>query len=141
METLKFIGSSFGYILSAIALLTMVINFIRRQLGGFVKKETKTDDLITRIERLEKTVEKYTAENNASMEQLMERTKHQEHASKQVLAYIIEYTYNRKKAEKSLTPIELERITNAYPVYHTELHGNSYISQIYDEMINEWTHE
>ena len=141
MEILKFIGSSFGYILSAIALLTMIINYMRRKLGGFVKKETKSDDYAERMERLEKLLEEHIADNKAFNEQVLQMLKHQGHASKQTLAHIIENTYHMKKSVKRLDPIELKRITNAYAVYHGELDGNSYITQIYEEMIDDWEHE
>ena len=64
----------------------------------------------------------------------------QGHASKQSLAFIIESTYTQKKNIKQLTPLELKRITSAYPVYHDELEGNSYITELYTEMIDEWEH-
>ena len=141
METLKFIGNSFGYILSAIALFAMTVNYIRKKLGWFVKKETKFDDYAERMTRLEKLLEEHIAENKSFNEQVLKMLKYQGDASKQTLAHIIENTYHMKKSIKKLNQIELKRITNAYAVYHGELDGNSYITQIYEEMMEDWEHE
>lgn len=40
---------------------------------------------------------------------------------------------------KTLDSVALKRVVNAYAIYHNELNGNSYISNIYDEMM-EWEH-
>ena len=141
MEILKFIGSSFGYILSAIALITMVVNHRRRKLGEFVKKETNSDVYADRMERLEKMLTEHIEDNKVFNEQVLTMLNKQGHASKQTLAHIIENTYHLKKGVKRLDAIELKRITNAYAVYHNELDGNSYITQIYDEMMENWEHD
>lgn len=141
MEVLKFIGSSFGYVLSAIALITMAVNRRRRKLGEFVKKETNSDEYAERMERLEKMLTEHIEDNKAFNEQVLTMLNKQGHASKQTLAHIIENTYHLKKNVKRLDAIELKRITNAYSVYHNELDGNSYITQIYDEMMDNWEHD
>lgn len=141
MEVLKFIGSSFGYILSAIALITMAVNRRRRKLGEFVKKETNSDEYAERMERLEKMLIEHIEDNKAFNEQVLTMLNKQGHASKQTLAHIIENTYHLKKNVKRLDAIELKRIANAYSVYHNELDGNSYITQIYDEMMDNWEHD
>lgn len=139
-KVFQLVGSSFGYILSLCAIVTMIVNHIRKKAGGFVRKETKSQALNDRLDRIENMLQAQNEEDDKFRNNVLNMLKKQGHASKQSLAFIIESTYTQKKNVKQLTPLELKRITSAYPVYHDELEGNSYITELYNEMINDWEH-
>lgn len=140
IEVFQLIGSSFGYILSAVAVVTMVVKYIHRKVGGFVKKESGADLYERRLVKLEKLMEQQLEDDKSFQEKVLEMLMYQSHANKQTLANIIESTYHKNKLTKELDSIELKRIVNAYDIYHNELGGNSYITEIYTEMIDEWEH-
>lgn len=140
IEIFKFVGSSFGYFLSFCAIVTMVVSYLRKKFGGFVRKEIKSQDLDERLDRIENILNTQKDEDEKFRTKVLDMLHKQGHASKQSLAFIIESTYTQKKDVKQLTSIELKRITSAYPVYHDELEGNSYITKIYTEMVEDWEH-
>lgn len=141
IEIFKLIGSSFGYILSAVAVITMVIKFAHQKVGGFVKKESGADSYEQRLAKLEELMEKQVVDDKSFQEQVLKMLKYQSNASKQTLANIIESTYHTNKFNKELDAVELKRVVNAYDIYHNEFGGNSYISEIYTEMIEDWVHK
>ena len=60
----------------------------------------------------------------------------QNNVNKRVLANIIETTYYENREDRTLDTNQLKRVTEAYVLYHSEqIHGNSYISQLYEEMM------
>lgn len=140
VELFKLIGCSFGYIVSFCAVVTMVVKYIRKKAGGFVRSETNAQDVDERLSRIEEMLQAQNEEDDKFRADVLSMLKKQGHASKQSLAFIIESTYTQKKNVKELTPLELKRITSAYSVYHDELEGNSYITELYTEMMNEWEH-
>lgn len=140
VEMFKLIGSSFGYILSFCAIVTMIATFVHKKVGGFIRNETKSQDLNDRLGRIENMLQGQNEEDDKFRSDVRNMLNKQGHASKQSLAFIIENTYTQKKNVKQLTPLELKRITSVYPVYHDELEGNSYITELYTEMIDEWEH-
>lgn len=140
IEIFKLIGSSFGYILSFCAIVTMIATFVHKKVGGFIRSETKSQDLDERLGKIENMLQVQNEEDDKFRSDVRNMLNKQGHASKQSLAFIIESTYTQKKNIKQLTPLELKRITSAYPVYHDELEGNSYITELYTEMIDEWEH-
>lgn len=89
---------------------------------------------------MEKLMEQQLEDDKSFQEKVLKMLMYQSHANKQTLANIIESTYHKNKLTKELDSIELKRIVNAYDIYHNELGGNSYITEIYTEMIDEWEH-
>jgi len=52
------------------------------------------------------------------------------------MANIIETTYYTNREKRCLDMNEFRRITEVYEIYHSdEIHGNSYISELYEEMM------
>ncbi len=140
LELYKLIGSSFGYILSFCAIVTMVVTFVHKKVRGFVRNEANSEDVDKRLDRIEDMLKAQNEEDDKFRTDVRNMLKKQGHASKQSLAFILENTYTQKKSVKQLTPLELKRITSAYSVYHDELEGNSYITELYTEMMDEWEH-
>ncbi len=139
-ETLMLIGSSLGYVISAITLITMIVKHFRAKASGFIKKESKADAYEQRLQNLENLLNQQIKEDKEFKEKIYALISHQSHADRQLLANIIETTYYQNKDTKTLDSIALKRITNAYAIYHDEFNGNSYISAIYTEMIEDWEH-
>lgn len=140
MEWYKVIGSSFGYLMSAIALITLIVKAIRGKLGGFVKQESNAKCYGDRLDKLEVLIAKSAEDNAQFHDRVLGMLNSLGHASKQLLANSIEDTYNQKKNVRQLNSTELKRVVNAYDIYHNELGGNSYISEIYREMTEDWAH-
>lgn len=139
-ETIVLIGSSLGYIISAITLITMTIKHFRSKASGFIKQESKADAYEQRLQSLENLLNQQIKDDKEFKDKMYEMISHQNHADRQLLANIIETTYYQNKDTKTIDSIALKRITNAYSIYHDEFNGNSYISAIYEEMIEDWEH-
>lgn len=123
MDTVKNIGSILGYIISLLTLITLIKTKFLGLLDGRIKKESGSDDINTRVGNIESML----VDVNDSL-------RRQDEACKQMMANIIETTYFANHAKRQLSTIELKRVISAYAVYH-ELHGNSYITEIYEEML------
>lgn len=140
IEIFKLIGSSFGYIVSGVAVVTMIVKYVRGKAGGFVRGEAESEKIEQRLGSIEKMLKAQGEADSEFRSNALDLLKKQGHASKQSLAFIIESTYDAKKSVKQLTPLEFKRIASAYSVYHDELKGNSYITEIYTEMVENWEH-
>lgn len=140
IEILKFIGSAFGYILSAITLITLIVKSVKNKAGNFIRKASGSKRNKNKIDDLEKLINRQIEESKNFHTLLMEMLEKQAKASKQILANVIESTYHEKKHVKQLDELELKRIINSYAIYHNEFNGNSYITEIYNEMIEHWEH-
>lgn len=123
MDTVKNIGSILGYIISLLTLIALIKTKFLGLLDGRIKKESGSDDINTRVGNIESML----VDVNDSL-------RRQDEACKQMMANIIETTYFANRAKRQLSTIELKRVISAYAVYH-ELHGNSYITEIYEEML------
>lgn len=123
MDVVKNIGSILGYIISLLTLITLIKTKFLGLLDGRIKKESGSDDINTRVGNIESML----VDVNDSL-------RRQDEACKQMMANIIETTYFANRAKRQLSTIELKRVISAYAVYH-ELHGNSYITEIYEEML------
>lgn len=60
----------------------------------------------------------------------------QNNVDKKLMANIIESLYYQNRDKRCLDMNELRRLTEVYEIYSgDEIHGNSYISEMYKEMI------
>lgn len=134
MDVVKDIGSILGYVLSFLTLITLIKTKFLGVLDGRIKKESGSDDTKARIEKIEITLDQIAKNEKEFKEEVSESLHRQDEACKQMMANIIETTYFANRPQKKLNAIELKRVINAYAVYH-ELHGNSYISEIYEEIL------
>lgn len=82
-------------------------------------------------------MQNYMKEDRAFKEEMKNRMAAQHDACRQLLANIVEMTYYACKGKKMLTMNEFKRVVNAFYIYHNEFEGNSYIAELYNEMM-EW---
>ena len=146
MDTVKDIGSILGYIMTALGLYALIRTKFLGLLGGYVKQEAKVDKydqalskLGHRLDALESRLSSYMAAELEYKKGISEHIQHQNDACRQLLAEIIESTYRFRLGEKKLDPVERRKVTRSYEIYHNDLHGNSYITEIYNEMMS-WEH-
>lgn len=134
MDTVKNIGSILGYIISLLTLITLIKTKFLGLLDGRIKKESGSDDINTRVGNIESMLDQLVKNEGQFKKDVNESLRRQDEACKQMMANIIETTYFANRAKRQLSTIELKRVISAYAVYH-ELHGNSYITEIYEEML------
>ena len=144
MEWLTTIGSILGFILSAASVFALIKTKTLSKLGAYVRKESraeenkKTDEeTIKRIDELNSTMQNYIEEDRRFKEEIKSDMAAQHDACRQLLANIVETTYYACKGRKALTMNEFKRVVNAFSIYHNEFEGNSYIAELYNEMM-EW---
>jgi uncharacterized protein YoxC len=136
VELFKNISTVVGVIISLVTLITLIKTRCLGLLDKRIKDTSKTTDINTRVENIEKKLDQLIEKENTFSESITSAVHQQGEACKQMMANIIETTYFANRESKTLNTIELKRIINTYSIYH-ELHGNSYITQIYEEML-EW---
>lgn len=90
-----------------------------------------------RIDEMNAILQSYMEEDRAFKEEIKHSIAVQHNACMQLLANIVETTYYACKNKKTLTMNEFKRIVNAFSIYHGEFDGNSYIAELYNEMM-EW---
>lgn len=134
MDMVKSIGSILGYVISLLTLITLIKTKFLGLLDGRIKKESGSEDINTRVENIEAMLDKLVKNEDQFKKDVNESLQRQDGACKQMMANIIETTYFANRTKRQLTTIELKRVISAYAVYH-ELHGNSYITEIYEEML------
>ena len=83
-ETLVLIGSSLGYVISAITLITMIVKHFRSKACGFIKKESKADVYEQRLQNLENLLNQQIKEDKEFKEKIYTLISHQSHADRQL---------------------------------------------------------
>lgn len=148
IDIVKIVGASFGYILSAIALITMIYKRITGRMGGFIKKETKYDETTHRLSELEKSIKKnqdkdeeFKNEIRASLREIGTSLKLCKEANVELLGSQIEDLYYRRKEVRTLSANEAKKLEHIWNMYHNRMSGNSYAQSMYNEMMNEWNKE
>lgn len=144
MEWLSTISVVLGVIISAASVITLIKTRTMGKLSSYIRKEScveknkETDEeLHKKIDDLTQTLHDYMKEERQDREKTHEMMRAQHDASRQLLANIIETTYYADRARKALTMNEFKRVVNAFSIYHNEFEGNSYIAELYNEMM-EW---
>lgn len=144
MEWITDVGSILGIILSAVSVFALIKTKALGKIGLYIRKESKveenkkTDEEIhKKLDALAKTFKDYMEEGRQFREETKVAMVAQSDACRQLLANIIEATYYTNKERKTLTMNEFKRIVNAFSIYHNEFEGNSYIAELYNEMM-EW---
>lgn len=147
MEWLSTISVILGIVLSAASILTLIKTRALGKLSSYIRKESgveknkETDEEIhKKLDDLSKAFHEYIEEERADREKTHEMMRAQHDASRQLLANIIETTYYADRSRKTLTMNEFKRVVNAFSIYHNEFDGNSYIAELYNEMM-EWEKE
>ena len=140
MEWITDVGSILGIILSAVSVFALIKTKALGKIGSYIRKESKVEEnkrtdeeMHKKLDALAKTFQDYMEEGRQFREETKVAMAAQNDACRQLLAN----TYYADKERKTLTMNEFKRVVNAFSIYHNEFEGNSYIAELYNEMM-EW---
>ena len=142
-EAISTFGSTVGCISTTIALVTLLFKNSRKHTDKHIlevanveenKKIQKEQE--AHLQQIDEKFEQFLSSDAEFKKSLNNHLKSQIDVNKRMLANIIETTYYQNKKDKTLDMYEFKRVTEAYEIYHGDVvHGNSYISEIYNEMM------
>ena len=143
MEYITKIGTILGYISTAIALFVVIKTGIMSKtdrhildVAGKTESDKVHSDLDQRLDHLENQFGEFMERDRTFKLEMGKHIESQTEVNKRVLANLIETTYYQNREKRSLDMNEFRRITEAYAIYHgDQIHGNSYITEIYNDMI------
>ena len=143
MEIITKIGTLLGYVSTGVALFilikTQVLNKTDKHIKEVVDTEGSEKVHHEHDERLDKIEERFRQflEADAAFKAKMDRhIESQTNVDKKLMANIIENLYYQNRDKRCLDMNEFRRLTDVYAIYHgDQIHGNSYISELYEEMI------
>ncbi len=148
MELITKIGTILGYISTAIALFALIkakmMADTDRHIAKVAGKEHNEEihhSLNDRMEALETKFAEFIERDNAFKDRLDKHVEAQTAVDRKLMANIIETTYYQNRDRKTLDMNQFKRICDVYEIYHSdEIHGNSYISELFEEMMT-WKRE
>lgn len=143
MELLTKIGTILGYISTAVALFVLVKTQILsktdkhiKEVAGVEGSEKVHHEHDSRLDVLEDRFTKFLEADAAFKEKMDKHIESQTNVDKKLMANIIENLYYQNRDKQCLDMNEFRRLTEVYAIYHgDQIHGNSYISELYEEMI------
>lgn len=143
MDLITKIGTILGYVSTAIALYVVLKTSVLKKTDKHIKAVAGKEEsdkvhteLDNRLDRLESQFSGFIEKDEEFKTMMGEYIESQNNVNKRVLANIIETTYYENRECRTLDTNQLKRVTEAYALYHSEqIHGNSYISQLYEEMM------
>lgn len=143
MDLITKIGTILGYVSTAIALYVVLKTSVLKKTDKHIKAVAGKEEsdkvhteLDNRLDRLESQFSGFIEKDEEFKTMMGEYIESQNNVNKRVLANIIETTYYENREDRTLDTNQLKRVTEAYALYHSEqIHGNSYISQLYEEMM------
>jgi len=143
VELIKEFGAIIGCISATIALISTVSKNSKARTDRHILEVAKVKEFETAQHKNEEEYQDLKDKFDIFLKRdeefklsLQEQHKTQNIVNKRMLANIIENTYYQNKDDKTLDMYQFKRVTEAYEIYHSDaIHGNSYISEIYDEMM------
>lgn len=130
MEIIKNIGAIIGLVLSCITLITLCCKPIRKQLIGWIKHTSKTDETTQLMQEFKTLLQSHIAldeKKQAQMDLISE-------AILDLLRDDITRIYFRYIGKGELPAYEKQNLVTLFERY-TKMGGNSYIHNIYDELM------
>lgn len=143
IELVKEVGPLLGYISTAITLFVLIKTKIVNKTDDHIREVVDSegadkihDDLGKRINRIEKSFEEFLVRDEAFKTKMDQHIKTQTDVDRKLMAQIIEDLYRQNKNKQCLDMNEFRRLTEVYEIYHSEeIHGNSYITELYEIML------
>lgn len=143
METVTKIGAFLSVLSTALALYALFKTGILKKTDKHIKEVVNTDgnekihrEHDSRIDQLESQFAEFLKRDEAFKAKMERHIASQTNVDKKLMANIIENLYYQNRDRRSLDMNEFRRLTEVYAIYHSdEIHGNSYISELYDEML------
>lgn len=143
-KSISNIGSILGYISTAIALFIIVRNWVQKRSTNYIRNATHANEheeedrrINGRLDDLNEKLTEFFETDTEFKSRMRDYMNAQNNTSKKLLANIIEMTYYNNRDRKQLDQNEVRRIIETYEIYHgDEIHGNSYITALYNEMMD-----
>lgn len=139
MEIIKNIGAVLGYIATALGLFAVVKSATKKYVEGAAGTEESDrvhHELDHRMTELEKNFAAFLERDEAFKTKMDSHIASQQLVDRKLMADIIEQLYYRNRDKKELDDNEFRRLTEVYEIYHDPpCNGNSYISEMYKEMM------
>jgi hypothetical protein len=148
VETLKDsvedIAVVIGYVTTVTGFLALLIKPVREWFGNHIRKVSRTDDhekrfdeVSAKIDDLIEVISSYISSNDDFKSVMMESIEILKDGSAITLGNAIKEIYNCYRDTKKIPEKEFEIVKRMYDIYFNELHNNSVIEYIHDEM-NTW---
>lgn len=145
-EIVKTIGTILGYIATGIGIYVLIRNRVLKGAQKYVVRESgleenakKDAELLEKVEALTERFNVFITEDEAFKNRMRAHIVSQNDTNRKLLANIIEQTYYANREKRCLDRNEAKRIADVYNIYSSdEVHGNSYIAALYQEMITTW---
>lgn len=128
LEIIKTFGSAAGWIMSIIALITLILKPLRTKVIGFVVNHSNATVTSNEIAEIRRIVEEQGQEQREFM------TVYKDFAKSQ-LRNNIKNIYYKHRRDKKLPEYEFKVLVDSYDVYE-RLHGNTFIEKLYSIMMN-----
>lgn len=139
MEIIKDIGAVLGYIATALGLFAVIKAATKKyveEAAGTEESDKVHHELEARMTALEKTFAEYLERDAEFKNKMDKHIASQQLVDRKLMADIIEQLYYRNRDTKELDDNEFRRLTEVYEIYHDPpCNGNSYISEMYKEMM------
>lgn len=139
MEVVKNIGAVLGYIATALGIFAVIKSATKKYVedaAGTEESDRIHHELDKRMTALEKTFAEYIERDIAFKNKMDNHIASQQLVDRKLMADIIEQLYYRNREKKELDGNEFRRLTEVYEIYHDPpCNGNSYISEMYKEML------
>ena len=141
-EDIKAIGQMLGYVSTFIGLYAILKTKLLAKSKGFIEKESGKqhndqihDNINKHLIQLDAQVSQIAVANDDIRNRIDAYIASQMEVNKKIMADIIETAYHANKATKTIEINRFRHLSEVYNVYHgSPLHGNSYITEIYEEM-------
>lgn len=143
LQVIKDFGPILGYISTGIALFVVIKTHILSKTDAHIKEVVDTDgsekvhtELTTRVDTLSTQFTEFLERDKQFKEKMDKHIESQTNVDRKLMANIIETIYRRNKDIRRLDMNEFRCLTEVYAIYHgDQIHGNSYISELYEDMI------
>ncbi len=138
LEIIKDIAAVIGCLLSLISLITICTKKGRAIVRNFVLKNT--EDIQKENQRQADDIEEIKdliSELSVRFDEFGERFDAVEENARQQCRSTIKHIYYKYQASKRIPLYERKTADKTYDIYHNQLHGNSYIALLY-EQIAQW---
>lgn len=143
---LKEIGPLLGYIATGIALFVTIKTGLLKTSKKYIEEASGKEEsdeihhaLDARVTAMEDALKQFLENDAQFKDKVNSYLENQSLVDKKLMANIIEGLYYSNRDKKTLDRNELQRLTEVYAIYSNPIiHGNSYISALYNVMIDEW---
>ena len=130
IDIIKDTATVISCVLSFIALITLIVKPLRKRFANWIKVKSSTCELEGKIDLLSSLLREHIEKDEAKLLS----AGMQNEATLCILRDRITTMYYKYTAVGSIPAYAREDLTKLYKIYH-EMHGNSYVDIIYEEIL------